>query len=104
MVKKSFTEIDNLALMVQKGFQEQSKELREFKDEMYEFKDEMYGFKSSTEGSFFEIKGNIKNIFGKLNSIENIQEEIKPMLRVLKYNDKDLDKRVTKIEHKLKVA
>lgn len=104
-------ELEDLALMVQKGFQEQSRELREFKeemhdfrDEMYEFKNEVYGFKFKTEGSIFEIQGNTKNIYGKLDSIDDTLEEIRPLLKVLKYNDRDLDKRATKIEHQLKMA
>ena len=83
-------EIENLAGMVQRGFKEQTTNLNEFKDEMYEFKDEMYTFKSSVDSKFSQIQESLS--------------DLNPSLRALKLSDGDLEKRVTKIEHKLGMA
>lgn len=90
-------DIENLAGMVQRGFKEQSGKLDEFKKEMYEFRDK-------TDASIFKIENNITSIFGRLDSIDNNLSEINPFLKLLKYNDRDLEKRVTKIENKLGMA
>ncbi len=85
--------IDSLAAMIQKGFQEQGVKL----DELFEFRDK-------TEQSLFEVKSDIKTIYGKLDSIDGTLAKINPMLDGLKYSDRDLEKRVTRIENKLGMA
>ncbi len=97
-------EIESLAVMVQKGFQEQSENLNEFKEEMGEFKEEMSGFRDKTEFSIVEIKSELGTMRGRFDFIDESLAHIDPMIKVLKLSDRDLEKRVTKIEHKLGMA
>jgi hypothetical protein len=63
MKNKQKVTIDDLAVMIAKGFKESSNNLNEFKkemyvfrDEVYKFKDEMYRFQKDTKAEFKELR------------------------------------------------
>jgi predicted nucleic acid-binding Zn-ribbon protein len=120
--QKKETTLDDLATMVAKGFAEQGKNLNDFKTEMYGFKSEMLGFKSDmtsfksemtsfksdTEASFNKINKAISEMGSDIHSmkdrINNIDKVLGPLLHVvdsLKFNWRDHDTRITRLEKKI---
>jgi len=79
MKNKQKVTIDDLAVMIAKGFKESNDNLNEFKKEMYEFKremcgfrDEMYSFKSEMYGfrdEMYKFQKDTKTEFKELRSI-----------------------------------
>ena len=93
MVKKDIT-IQDLAIMVQKGFLGVSSEIRGVKEELHEFKTEMKEFQKNTVEEF-----------GRINDdIHDIKVTLGPLVRITADNEievKDLKFRVGRLERKV---
>ncbi len=89
-VKKKNISIDDLAVMVQKGFAEQGARMDESDRKM-----------DKIELAIFDIKSDLTTMKGRLEAIEKILAHMQPMVSLLKFNDQDLEHRIARIEHKL---
>ena len=90
--------LNDLAVMVNKGFKEQDKNLAEFKKEMLGFKDEMYGFRDEMYGFRDEMYRFRDETMGRFDRIEM---RIDSLERVV---INDHGRRLRKIENKLAIA
>ena len=105
--------MDELARMIQVGFVDQEKRLKElfrselqselgpfkiemyeFKTEMYSFKDEMYRFKLQTMGDMREVKQRLGNLEVAVN------EKIVPSLEMLTMTLRGHHQRLNRLERK----
>ncbi len=97
ILKKKNVSIDDLALMVQKGFAEQDTKL-EGSMRKLDVKIE------KIELALFDIKSDLTTIKGRLDAIDKILAHMQPMVSLLKFNDQDLEHRIARIEHKLGIT
>jgi hypothetical protein len=93
--------VDDLALMIQRGFSEQGKKLDEFKDEMYEFKDEMYEFKNQAGKTLFSIDSKLKDVDKRLDTIEKTLGPLVHVVDVMKINWRDHENRILNLEKRM---
>ncbi len=97
--------IDDLAIMIQKGFLHADAKLEEFKGEMYEFRDEMYVFKDhmlsfekETKFRFGEIDKRFERIEYRLDSIEEKLDKSDEKFSLLFFEVGGHEKRITTLE------
>ncbi len=95
--------LDNLAIMVHKGFVAQDKNLHDFKKEMYEFRDEMYEFKQKTELNFMTLDSKIESVDRRLQKVEESLEPILLTYGVFSREIRDLNSRMVRLEKKVGV-
>jgi septation ring formation regulator EzrA len=90
--------IDDLAIMIQKGFLHADAKLEEFKGEMYEFRDHMLGFERETKFQFREIDKRFERIECRLDSIEEKLDKSDEKFSLLFLEVVGHEKRITTLE------
>jgi len=101
--KRKSTSIESLAVMVQKGFAEQSRDFGEFKTGMVGFKADMLDFKQKTEKSLYNIDSKLLTVDKRLDSIEKTLGPLVHVVDALKVNYRDHETRISRLEHKFGV-
>ncbi len=92
-------EIEDLAIMVQKGFSEQGKRF----DGLEEKFEGLDGRIENLEKSGFEVKLQLESINDRLTGIEKILGPLVLVVDVMKNNWRDHEMRIAKIERRLQV-
>jgi len=92
--------IDELTIMIGRGFNDLTNQLNDFKEEMYSFRDEMYDFRDETkhrlnniEHELSDIKQHINDIGIRINYIEQKSKEDK----------KDIISEVSKLKKRINI-
>ena len=105
--RKKIDSIDELAVMVARGFADISGDISDFKSEMYEFRDEMYEFRDDIHGKIDVIQIELKHIRSEIahlrERIERLEEQGVSHAGYAKEIDYIL-LRVKRIEEHLKIS
>ena len=108
MKKNKETTIEELALMVQRGFESTTKEIRqEIKESVSGVKDEISGEINGVKGEVSGLKDSMEIMSKEINSLQRGQVRIEDRLDEMSSNKKvleDHDKRISILEKKVILA
>lgn len=90
--RKQQITLDTLAQMVQRGFAEQSAQVRSFQSE---FED----FRRKTDKTLFELQSEALTTNERLDRIEKVLVPLMHLADALKLNSRDHETRITRLEH-----
>lgn len=103
MVKNKKITIDDLAVMIKKGFDQtvSRDEFGDFKKEMHGFKIEMLDFKRKSEECFLDLISRMDSVEKRLNAIENVLGPLLQVSSVLQNEIREINMRVDQLERKV---